>query len=42
MTDPLLQNAVRRQADNVFDALGFEIVVNVGIGEAGVAAKVNA
>jgi len=42
MTDPLLQNAVRRQANDIFDAFGFEIVVNVGIGEGGVASEIDA
>ena len=30
------------QANNQFDALGFQIVVNVGIGETRVAAKIDA
>ena len=42
MADPLLQDAVRRQTNRVFDPLGFEILVDLGIGEAGVGAKINA
>src|ERR1700758_1877294 len=42
MANPLLQNAVCRQADRVFDPLGFEKLVNVWIGEGGVSAKINA
>ena len=42
MADPLLQNAVRRQSDRIFDPLGFEEVVNVWIGEARVSPKINA
>ena len=42
MADPFLQDAVRRLADGVFNALGFEIVVNLGIGEAGVASEIDA
>ena len=42
MADPFLQDPVGWQANGVFDPFAFEIVVNVGIGEAGVASKVDA
>jgi len=42
MADPFLQDPGGRQANGVFDPFVFEVVVNVGIGEAGVASKVDA
>ena len=36
-----MQDAVRWQADRVFDPFGFEELVDIGIGEAGVSAKVD-
>jgi hypothetical protein len=42
MADPLLQDAVRRQANGVFDPFGFEELVDIGIGEAGVGPEINA
>jgi hypothetical protein len=42
MADPLLQDAVRRQADRVFDPLGFEELVNVWTGETCVRPEINA
>ena len=42
VADPLLQNAVRRQSDRIFDPRGFEEVVNGWIGEASVSPKINA
>jgi len=42
MTDPFLQGAVGGKPDRVFDALGLEEVIDVGIGEAGVGAEIDA
>jgi hypothetical protein len=42
MADPLLQDAVRRQSDRVFDPLGFEELVNVWIGEPRVRPEIDA
>src|SRR5262249_9498736 len=42
MANPLLQDAVRRQSDRVFDPLGFEELVNVWTSEGGVSTKVDA
>ena len=42
MADPLLQDAVRRQSDRVFDPLAFEIFVDSGIGEARVSTEMEA
>jgi hypothetical protein len=41
MADPFLQDAVGWQANGAFDPFAFEIVVNLGIGEAGVAQKLD-
>jgi hypothetical protein len=41
MADPLLQNAVRWQPDPILDALGFEILIDLGIGEARVGAEID-
>jgi hypothetical protein len=40
VSDPVLQNAVGREPDRVADALGFEELVHLGIGESRVAAKI--
>ena len=40
VSDPVLQDAVGRQPDRVADALGFEELVDLGIGEGRVAAKI--
>ena len=42
VADPVLQDPVRRQQDRVFDSFGFEIFVDIGIGKAGVSAKIDA
>ena len=42
IADTLLQDAVRRQANGVFDPLGFEELVDIGIGEAGVGPEIDA
>jgi len=42
MADALLQDAVGRQANGVFDPFTFEIVVKIGVGEAGVASETDA
>jgi hypothetical protein len=42
MADPLLQDAVRWQADRVFDPLGFEELVYFRIGESRVSPEINA
>src|SRR5437660_8703425 len=42
MADPLLQYAVRWQADRVFDPLGFEELVYFRIGETRVSPEINA
>ena len=42
MADPLLQDAVRWQADRVFDPLGFEELVYFRIGETRVGPEINA
>jgi hypothetical protein len=42
MANPFLQDAVGRQANGVFDSFAFEIVVEVGIDEAGVASEIDA
>jgi hypothetical protein len=39
IADPLLQDAVRRQANGVFDPFGFEELVDIGIGEPASARK---
>jgi hypothetical protein len=39
VADPVLQNPVSRQADRIFDPLGFEELVDIGIGEARVGAE---
>ena len=40
VADPVLQDPVGRQPDCVTDALGFDGLVNLGIGEGRVAAKI--
>jgi hypothetical protein len=40
VSDPVLQNAVGREPYRVADALGFEKLVHLGIGESRVAAKI--
>lgn len=42
IADPILQDAVCRRTDRIFDALGFEIHVDVRIGEACVGAEIEA
>jgi hypothetical protein len=42
MADPFLQNAVRWQPYCVFDPLGFEKLINFGIGETRVCPEINA
>jgi hypothetical protein len=42
MANPLLQDAICRQSDRVFDPLGFEELVNIWIGEGGVSPEINA
>ena len=42
IADPLLQDAVGRKPDRILDPLGFEILVDLGIGEAGVGAEIDA
>ncbi len=42
LTDPFLQHAVRREPDRVFDPFAFEILIDFGIGEAGVGAEIEA
>jgi hypothetical protein len=39
VSNPILQNAVTRQPDRIADALGFEELVHLGIGESHVAVK---
>ena len=41
MADPFLQDAVGRQENGVFDPFAFEIVIEIGIGEPGVASEIN-
>src|SRR4030081_2795967 len=42
MADPFLQDAVRRQPYCVFDPLGFEKLINFGLGETRVGPEINA
>jgi len=42
IADPFLQDAVRGKPDRVFDAFGFEILIDIRIGEARVGAKIDA
>jgi hypothetical protein len=42
VADALLQDAVGRQPDGVSDPFAFEIFVDLGIGEAGVGAEIDA
>ena len=42
IADPFLQDSVRRKPDRVFDPFGFEILVDIRIGEAGVGAEIDA
>ena len=42
MADPFLQDAIGRQANGVFDPFGFEVFVDIGIGEPGVGAEIDA
>ena len=42
IADPVLQDAVGGQTDRILDPLGFEILVDFGIGEARVGAKIDA
>ena len=42
IADPLLQDAVGGQPDGVFDPFALKILVDLGIGEAGVGAEINA
>ncbi len=42
VTDPVLQDAVRRKPDRVFDPFRFKIFVDIRIGEAGVSAEIDA
>ena len=38
VADPVLQDAVRREPDRIVDPLGFEELVDIGIGKGGAAA----
>ena len=42
VADPVLQDVVLRQTDSILDLLGFEILVDIGIGEARVGAEIAA
>ena len=42
VADPVLQDAVCRNADRVFDPFAFEELVDIGIGKAGVGPEVEA
>jgi len=42
VADPVLQDAVRRKPDRVFDPFGFKICVDIRIGEAGIGAEIDA
>src|ERR1700731_4927134 len=41
ISDPLLQDAVCRQTYGIFDPFGFEKLVDLGIGKAGVGSEIN-
>jgi len=42
VANPLLQDAVGGKSERVFDLLAFKVSVDVGIGEAGVGAEIEA
>src|SRR5215472_5351247 len=42
VADPVLQDAVRREPDRILEPLGFEELVDIGIGKGGVGAKIEA
>ncbi len=42
VSDPVLQDPVGRQPDRIADALGFEVLVHLGIGERRVAPEIEA
>src|SRR6516225_9789410 len=42
VADPVLQDAVRREPDRILDPLGFEELVDIGIGKGGIGAEVEA
>src|SRR6195256_2237080 len=41
ISDPVLQNPVARQTNRIFDPFGFEKLVDLGIGKAGVGSEIN-
>ena len=42
VANPLLQDAVGGKPDRIFDALGLQVLLDIGIGEAGVGAEIDA
>ena len=40
VTDPVLQNAIGGKPDRIFDPIGFQILIHVGIGESSVGPEI--
>ena len=40
VADPVLQDAIGWKPDRIFDPIGFQILVDIGIGEGGIGAEI--